>query len=110
MRSLFSAAGLALAAILILLAAPAALAEDLDAAKAAGTVGERPDGYLGAVTPAGKAIADEVNAKRRAKYAEIAKENKTSVDSVAALAGAKLVDRTPSGQYVMGADGKWKKK
>jgi uncharacterized protein YdbL (DUF1318 family) len=114
MRSALSVAGLAIAAVLLLLAAPpGARADELDAAKAAGHVGERADGYLGVVSGApasAKALVDSVNAKRRAKYAEIAKQNGTPVEAVAALMGEKLIDRAPAGQYVMGADGRWKKK
>ena len=51
MRHAISTAAIALAAsVLFLAAAPSAWAEDLDAAKAAGLVGERPDGYLGLVS------------------------------------------------------------
>ena len=115
MRSALSTTTLALAAALLLIAAaPSAQAEDLDAAKAAGWVGERPDGYLGVVSPstpaAVKQLVDGVNAKRKAKYSEIAKQNGTAVDAVAALAGAKLIERTPPGQYVMGVDVRWVKK
>jgi uncharacterized protein YdbL (DUF1318 family) len=115
MRHKLSAAAIALAAIfLVLAAAPSARAEDLDAAKAAGQVGERPDGYLGAVSanapPAIQQLVADVNAKRKLKYAEIAKQNGTAVDAVAALMGAKLIERAPAGQYVMGADGRWLKK
>jgi uncharacterized protein YdbL (DUF1318 family) len=114
MRSAFSIAAFGVLATVFLLAvAPGAGAEPLDAAKAAGQVGERPDGYLGVVNagaPGAKALVDEVNAKRRAKYAEIAQQNGTALEAVAALAGAKLVERTPAGQFVMGSDGRWKKK
>jgi len=115
MRRALATATLALAAALFLIAAaPNARAEDLDAAKAAGWVGERPDGYLGVVSasapPAVKQLVLDVNAKRRLKYAEIAQQNGTSVDTVAALAGAKLVERTPPGQYVLGVDVRWQKK
>jgi uncharacterized protein YdbL (DUF1318 family) len=115
MTALVRSASVALATLLLLLlaAAPAARADDLDAAKAAGHVGERADGYLGVVSGApasAQAVVADVNAKRRAKYAEIAKQNGTDVASVAAIAGAKLIERTPSGQYVMGADGRWTKK
>jgi uncharacterized protein len=115
MRHKLSAAALALAAICLVLAiTPSARADDLDAAKAAGQVGERPDGYLGAVSasapPAIQRLVSDVNAKRKAKYAEIAKQNGTAVDVVAALMGEKLVQRTPAGQYVMGADGRWARK
>ena len=115
MRHRISTAALALAAALLFLAAaPSAWAEELDAAKAAGLVGERPDGYLGLVSsnapPAVKQLVEDVNAKRKAKYTEIAQQNGTAVDAVAALAGAKLIERTPPGQYVMGVDVRWVKK
>jgi uncharacterized protein YdbL (DUF1318 family) len=115
MRSAIRAVGLAIAAVLLLAAgAPSARADGLDAAKAAGQVGERPDGYLGVVTagapPAVVQLVADVNAKRKVRYAEIAQQNGTAVDAVAALAGAKLIERTPPGQFVMGADGRWVKR
>ncbi len=104
----------ALVAWLAVLAAAPALALDVDSAKASGLVGERPDGYLGIVVadPSAevKAMVDDVNGKRRAAYAEIARKNGTKVEAVAALAGAKLVDRTPPGQWVTDASGRWLKK
>jgi uncharacterized protein YdbL (DUF1318 family) len=57
-----------------------------------------------------KQLVQDVNARRRQKYAEIAAQNGTAVDAVAALAGAKLIERTPPGQYVMNAQGHWEKK
>jgi len=115
MRSAISTVAVGLAAALLLFAAaPNAGAEDLDAARAAGWVGERPDGYLGLVgdsaPAAAKTLVEEINAKRKLKYAEIAKQNGTSTEAVAALMGAKLIERTPPGEYVMGADGRWRKK
>ncbi len=115
MRRAIAKAGLALAAVALLIAAaPAAWAEDLAAAKAAGQVGERPDGYLGVVgagaPPAIQQLVADVNAQRKLKYAQIAKGNGTTVDAVAALAGAKLIERTPPGEYVMGVDVRWQKK
>ena len=53
---------------------------------------------------------DEVNAERKAKYAEIAKERGASVQAVAQIAGQKLIERTAKGGYVMGADGQWRQK
>lgn len=109
MRALRIALGLA--AALALGAAPAS-ALDLGEAKAKGLVGEQADGYVGVVSGSGEAssVANQVNAKRRAEYAEIAKKRGTSVDAVAQLAGQKLVERTPGGQYVRGSDGSWVKK
>jgi uncharacterized protein YdbL (DUF1318 family) len=40
----------------------------------------------------------------------IAKKDGTNATAVAALAGAKLVERAPVGQFVMDASGSWKKK
>ena len=101
-----------LALLLALALAAPARALDLAEAKATGRIGEQADGYLGVVSGGGEASAlvDEVNAKRRTEYAEIATKRGTSVDAVAALAGAKLVERTPGGQYVRGSDGRWVKK
>jgi uncharacterized protein YdbL (DUF1318 family) len=99
------------AALLLTLAAPA-LALDLDEARDQGLLGEQADGYVGIVaspTPEVEKLAAEVNAKRRAHYAEIAERNGTAVDAVAALAGKKLVEGAPSGQFVK-TDGGWVKK
>jgi uncharacterized protein len=101
--------------VLLALALPGpASALDLDAAKSKGLVGEKADGYLGivAASPAAdvRALADSVNAKRRAKYEEIARKNGTAVDAVAALAGGKLVERAPAGQWVTDAAGNWRRK
>ena len=115
MRSAIRAVGLAIAAVLLFAAgAPSARADELDSAKAAGQVGERPDGYLGVVAtgapPAVTQLVTDLNARRKAKYAEIAKQNGTAVDAVAALMGQKLIERTPPGQFAMGADGRWIRK
>lgn len=84
----------------------------LDDAKAAGLVGEKVDGYVGAV--AGDAdiggLIDQVNAGRQAKYAEIASKRGAPVEAVAAIAGKKLIERAASGHFVMGSDGQWRKK
>jgi uncharacterized protein YdbL (DUF1318 family) len=101
---------------LALLAVPSGLvlADQLGDAKKAGSVGERPDGYLGVVSGGAgaevKALVQGINAKRREKYGTIAKKNGTAVEAVAALAGAKLIEKTAPGQYVMTSSGKWIKK
>lgn len=91
----------------------AALAMDLDAAKLQGLVGETPDGYIAAVQahPATEVLSliQDVNAKRKKVYQQIAEKNKADVRSVEAIAGAKAIQRTPNGQYVY-LDGKWQKK
>jgi uncharacterized protein YdbL (DUF1318 family) len=105
---------LVLASVVVLPAA-VAQADALDAAKASGQLGERYDGYLGVVksdAPAAtKALAEDINAKRKTYYGQIAaKENGTTVAAVAAIAGAKLVENAPSGQYVMPSEAAgWKR-
>jgi uncharacterized protein YdbL (DUF1318 family) len=100
--------------LLLALSALPASAQSLDQAKDAGQVGERIDGYVGVVdanAPGNiRKLVDQVNAERKAKYAEIAKGRGISVQAVAQIAGEKLVERTPKGGYVMGANGKWRQK
>jgi uncharacterized protein YdbL (DUF1318 family) len=99
---------------LSLLVALAASAATLDDAKSAGQIGECVDGYVHLVDPnapdAVKALVKDVNDKRRKEYAGIAKTRGTSLENVAALAGAKLVQRAPAGQYVKDSSGAWHKK
>ena len=103
-----------LVAATLFLIASAAAAASLDAAKAAGQIGEGLDGYLHLVdenAPADlKGLIVDVNTKREAKYKSIAAKRGVSLDSVASQAGAKLIERTPAGQYVLAANGKWKRK
>ncbi|MFQ5785315.1 MAG: YdbL family protein [Alphaproteobacteria bacterium] len=94
--------------------APAAHAGALGDAKAAGYIGERPDGYLGIADPSApasvKSMVKEINAKRRAKYDSIAKSQGASRKAVEALAGQKLIQRARRGEYVMDASGRWRRK
>ena len=89
-----------------------AFAMNLVQAKQQGVVGERPDGLLGAVKPSAEATAiiDKINAERMDKYKAIAAKNGTPVRQVQALAGKKLIEQTPSGEYIMNAAGHWQKK
>lgn len=86
----------------------------LDAAKQQGQVGEQANGYLGSVTGAAnaevRALIKDVNAKRRAKYQQIATKNGISIADVEALAGQKALDRTAAGNYIKPATGGWRKK
>ncbi|KAA0593456.1 uncharacterized protein YdbL (DUF1318 family) [Azospirillum lipoferum] len=105
----------ALAAGMLTAALPQlALAQDaLATAKAAGQLGERPDGMVGVVPGApdtAQVLAQQVNAQRLARYQEIAKGNGTALDKVQAVAGQQLIERTPAGQYVMTAAGQWQRK
>jgi len=99
-------------ALISITSAGIAQAGPLDDAKAAGLIGERADGYVGAVTgdASVKPLIDEINAGREAKYKEIAAKRGAPIDAVASIAGKKLIERTPAGQYIMGDDGAWQQK
>ena len=105
----------AFAGIVMLVGASLAWAQDgLEAAKAAGLVGERADGLAGIVSdraPADvRALVERVNAARLARYREIARTNGVAPDQVQALAGRKLVDETPKGQFVLVPGRGWTRK
>lgn len=88
--------------------------DGLAAAKAAGYVGERPDGLVGFVTDAVPAevrqLVERVNAERLERYRRIAENSGASLEQVQRVAGAELMARTPPGQYVMNAAGRWVRK
>lgn len=92
-----------------------ALAQDsLAAAKSAGLVGERPDGLVGYVqdqVPAEvRALVEQVNNERRARYSQVAQSTGQPLATVQAVAGDRLIAATPAGQFVMNAAGRWTKK
>lgn len=105
--------------VALLVAAPAFadLASDkaaVDAAKAAGTVGEQADGYLGFVSGSGdaalQAAVNEINNGRAGVYAQTAAKSGTTRDAAAQAAGAALIGKTPPGQYIKPLGGSWTKK
>lgn len=103
---------LGICAAWVLFALPA-MGDALDDAKAAGTLGEGPDGYLHLVESGAaeaEALASSINARRKVKYQSIATKQGMPPNTVAAQAGKKLIERTPAGQYVMNANGDWTQK
>jgi len=102
-------ATLILAASLIALPA---LAMDLQQARASGLVGEKLDGYVTALKPLPdvNALVTDVNAKRKAEYARISKQNSQPIDVVAKLAVAEIVNGLPKGASYQAGDGSWKTK
>ena len=100
------------AATLSAIAAPALAQRDpaYAAARSAGKVGEQPDGYLGIVGAADKAVQDlvnDINIKRRAVYAEKAKENNATQEAYALTAGCQAIARTTPGEKYRAPDGSW---
>jgi len=110
------------AAVLAALAIPvAAVAQSasakaaVDAAKAAGVVGEQADGFLGFVTgaadPALRSAVAEINAGRSAVYAEAgAKSGATAAAAGASAFINAIQPRLKPGQYYKPAGGGWMKK
>lgn len=87
----------------------------IDAAKASGVVGERIDGYLGIVDD-GAADASlrrkvqEINARRRAAYDELARDTGTTVAQVARVTGERQIERASPGEFYMDENGRWVRK
>ena len=80
------------------------------AARAAGQVGEKMDGYLGfPTTPSAEVrrMADDINIKRRAIYAEKAAEQRATVEQYAFTTGCLLISRTQPGEKYQAPDGTW---
>jgi uncharacterized protein len=80
------------------------------AARAAGQVGERADGYLavtGNADPAVRRMVEDINIKRRAVYSEKARENNATVEEFAFTAGCLAVARTAPGERYLAPDGTW---
>jgi hypothetical protein len=80
------------------------------AARAAGQVGEKIDGYLGIVggaTPALQAIVNDINIKRRAVYSQKAQAANATLDEYALTAGCQAILATRLGEKYQAPDGSW---
>ena len=107
----------ALAALLVIGAgggtAMAQTSPAVTAARSAGLIGERFDGYLGAriVIPAATRQATEsVNIRRRALYAGLAARRGVSRDEVGITAGCSLLARVAVGEWYLLGDGEWRQR
>ena len=103
------AAGLAIAGV----AASASAQRDpaYAAARAAGEVGEQPDGYLGLVgagTPALHALVGDINIKRKAAYTSQAAAAGATVQQLAFTSGCTLIEQTAAGEKYRAPGGVWK--
>jgi uncharacterized protein len=107
----------AAAVLLLCLMLPASVAhaDALDDARAAGLLGERPDGYVDVVTasptPDIVQLKDTINAQRRKIYQQLAGEKGVPVEEVGALAAEKTIaQRLKPGMYYMDSSGQWVQK
>ena len=110
-RSLFRFAAPAAVLALVGLSAPASAQRDpaYAAARAAGQVGERMDGYLGVISggPDVRAMAEKINIQRRANYTERAAANGATIQEYAFTQGCILILRTAPGEKYQTPGGAW---
>ena len=110
-----TATTLALGAVVLgalVMAGPALAQRDpaYAAARAAGEVGEKADGYLGFVVPpnpAVKALVEDLNIKRKAVYAQQAQAQHATVEEYAFTAGCLAISRTAPGEKYQSPSGGW---
>jgi len=79
-------------------------------ARGAGLIGERFDGYLGFVTTPSEALRRQVNSiniRRRALYANLARQKGVSTEEVGITATCTLFMRIPVGGYYLTSDRGW---
>lgn len=79
-------------------------------AREQGLIGEQPDGYLGIVgapTPALRALVNNINIQRKAKYTEAAASGAT-VEEFAFTSGCNLILKTQPGEKYLTTGGVWK--
>lgn len=80
------------------------------AARASGAVGERVDGYLGFPTSPSveiRRLAEDINIKRKAVYAERAQANGATIEEYAFSAGCQAIALTTPGEKYQAPDGSW---
>ena len=80
------------------------------AARAAGQVGEKTDGYLGfpsAPGPSLRSMVEDLNIKRRAVYSEKAQAAGATVEEYAFTSGCRLIAQTAPGEKYEGPAGGW---
>ena len=85
----------------------------VNAAKAAGMVGERFDGYLGVAGPASGVMRSQVatiNIQRRSLYSRLAVSKGVSPQDVGITAGCQLLGRVGVGEAYLWADGRWRRR
>lgn len=110
-RSKFAKAGWAVLAAIALVAPASAQQRDpaYAAARSSGQVGEKVDGYLGfpaAPSADVRRLADDINIKRKAVYAERAQANNVTIESYAFTAGCQAISRTTVGEKYQAPDGR----
>ena len=92
--------------------APSQAYGELAAARRAGQVGERYDGYLGMATAASPAVQRQVSAiniRRRSLYVDLARRRGVTPQVAGLATGCELLTRVPVGEVYMLQDGVWRR-
>ena len=109
-RPIFSI-GIALAALALPVVAQAQSRDPAyAAARAAGEVGEQPDGYLGVVAGGSgelRAIVSNINIQRKPAYTQKAAASGATVEQLAFTSGCNLIAQTSAGEKYRSPDGVW---
>ncbi len=85
----------------------------VNAARAAGIVGERYDGYVGIASPASGVVRSQVasiNLRRRSLYSNLAASRGVSPRDVGVTAGCQLLARVAVGEAYFSSDGRWRRR
>jgi uncharacterized protein len=97
-----------------LMTAPvAAQSPAVNAARAAGQVGERYDGYIGVAGQVSATVRSQVatiNIRRRSLYSNLAASKGVSPQDVGITAGCELLSRVGVGEAYMWTDGNWRRR
>ena len=105
---------LAFALAVVSSAGPAAAQTSaIEAARKAGIVGERFDGYLGLAAPASEQVRRQVggvNIRRRSLYTELATRRGVTIEAVGIAAGCELLAKVKPGELYMLNDGVWRRR
>ena len=100
--------------LLLLASVPvAAQTPAVDAARVAGAVGERYDGYMGVAAPVSATVRSQVasiNIQRRSLYSRLAASKGVSPQEVGITAGCQLLARVGIGEAYMLTDGAWRRR
>ena len=100
--------------LVALLAVPAvAQTPAVDAARAAGQIGERYDGYLGVAGPVSATVRSQVasiNIRRRSLYSNLAASRGVSPSDVGITAGCQLLARVGVGEAYLWTEGGWRRR
>ncbi|MBB6505957.1 hypothetical protein F4693_002954 [Sphingomonas endophytica] len=100
----------ALAAVAVPVAAWAQRDPAYAAARAAGEVGEQPDGYLGVVGSGSaslRALVSNINIQRKAAYTQKAQASGATVEQLAFTSGCNLIAQTKPGEKYRTPGGAW---